>query len=82
MDPAVWGQGFASEAARCVRDYARDALPLPYAISAILPQSARSQRVAERVDAQPVGQMCVVGLTWDRWMWPLAKGGTGYCDEL
>lgn len=75
LDPAVWGQGFASEAVRCVRDYARDVLRLPYAISAILPQNARSQRVAERGGARPVGQMCVVGLTWDRWMWPLAKSG-------
>src|SRR4029077_3018854 len=48
FDPAVWGQGFATEAARCVRDYARDVLRLPYAISAILPQNARSRRVAER----------------------------------
>ena len=37
FDPAVWGQGFATEAACCVRDYARDVLRLPYAISAILP---------------------------------------------
>src|SRR5213078_2676790 len=40
FDPAVWGQGFATEAARCVRDYARDVLRLSYAISAILPQNA------------------------------------------
>ena len=33
----VWGQGFATEAACCVRDYARDVLRWPYAISAILP---------------------------------------------
>jgi ribosomal-protein-alanine N-acetyltransferase len=26
FDPAFWGQGFATEAARCVRDYARDEL--------------------------------------------------------
>src|SRR5437879_2042527 len=26
FDPAVWGQGFATEAACCVRDYARDVL--------------------------------------------------------
>src|SRR2546426_4395265 len=44
FDPAGWGQGFATEAARCVRDYARDVLRLSYAISAILPQNARSAR--------------------------------------
>jgi hypothetical protein len=31
FDPAVWGQGFASEAAGSVRDYARDVLRLSYA---------------------------------------------------
>jgi len=71
LDPAVWGQGFATEAARCVRDYARDVLRLPYTISAILPQNARSRRVAERSGARAAGQMDVVGLTRDRYMWPL-----------
>jgi ribosomal-protein-alanine N-acetyltransferase len=75
LDPAAWGQGFASEAARCVRDYARDVLRLSYAISAILPQNARSRRVAERSGARADGQMDVVGLAWDRYLWPLATGG-------
>jgi Acetyltransferase (GNAT) domain len=48
FDPAVWGQGFATEAARRVRNYARDVLRLSYLISAILPENARSRRVAER----------------------------------
>ena len=75
FDPAVWGQGFATEAARCVRDYARDVLRLPYAISAILPQNARSRRFAERLGARAAGQMEAVGLTFDRWVLPLATGG-------
>ena len=75
FDPAVWGQGFATEAACCVRDYARDVLRRPYAISAILPQNARSRRVAERSGARAAGQMTVVDLTWDRWVWPLTTDG-------
>jgi RimJ/RimL family protein N-acetyltransferase len=75
FDPAVWNQGFATEAARCVRDYARDVLRLSYAISAILPQNARSRRVAERSGARAAGQMEVIGLTWDRYVWPLATCG-------
>ena len=67
LDPAVWGQGFATEAARCVRDYARDVLRVAYTISAILPENARSRRVAERSGARATGQMHVVGLTWDRY---------------
>jgi RimJ/RimL family protein N-acetyltransferase len=74
FDPAVWGQGFATEASRCVRDYARDALRLPYAVSAIHPQNARSQRVAERSGARAAGRMEAHGMTWDRWVWPLARG--------
>ncbi len=75
FDPAVWGQGFAAEAARGVRDYARDVLRLSYVISAILPQNARSRRVAERSGAQPDGQMDAMGLTFDRYVWPLATSG-------
>ncbi len=40
-----------------------------------LPQKARSRRVAERSGARADGQMDVVGLTWDRYLWPLATGG-------
>jgi len=75
FDPAVWRQGFATEAACCVRDYARDVLRLSYVISAILPSNARSRRVAERSGGYLDGQMQVVGLTWDRYLWPLAAGG-------
>lgn len=75
FDPAFWDQGFATEAVRCLRDYAREVLRLPYAISVIHPQNARSRRVAERSGARAAGQMDVVGLTWDRWVWPLATAG-------
>ena len=75
LDPAAWGQGFATEAACRVRDYARDVLGLSYAVSAILPSNARSRRAAERSGARAAGQMNVVGLTWERWVWPLATGG-------
>src|SRR5262245_34483159 len=66
----------STEAARGVRDYARDVLRLPYAVSAIPPENVRSRRVAERSGgARAEGQMHVVGLTWDRRVWPLAGGG-------
>jgi RimJ/RimL family protein N-acetyltransferase len=55
FDPAVWGQGFATEAVGCVRDHARDVPRLSYGISAILPQNARSRRVAERYADRPRG---------------------------
>ena len=61
---------------RHVRDYARDVLRLSYVVSAILPQNARSRRVVERFGVQAEGQMEVVGLTFDRYVWPLAADGT------
>ena len=75
FDPGAWGQGLATEAACCVRDYARDVLRLPYTVSAILPGNARSRRVAARAGARAAGQMDVVDLTWERWVYPLTTGG-------
>ncbi len=71
FDPAFWGQGYATEAASCVRDYARDVLRLAYVVSVILPTNTRSRQVAERVAARHGGQIEVIGLTWDRYVWPL-----------
>ena len=82
FDPAVWGQGFATEAARCVRDYARDVLRWSSAVSAILPQNVRSRSVAERGGAGAAGQMDVVGLRWDRYVWPLATGGAAQLQPI
>jgi [ribosomal protein S5]-alanine N-acetyltransferase len=77
FDPAVWGQGYASEAAACVRDYARIGLGLGYVVSAILPGNAPSRRLAERAGARADGQMEAAGLTFDRWVWGLGSGGAG-----
>jgi hypothetical protein len=35
---------------------------------------ARSRQVAERAAARADGQIEVIGLTWDRYVWPLATG--------
>jgi ribosomal-protein-alanine N-acetyltransferase len=75
FDPAAWGQGYATEAVRCVRDHARDVLLLSYAVSAIRPENVRSRRVAERFGLRAAGQMEVFGGTFDRYVWPLATGG-------
>jgi RimJ/RimL family protein N-acetyltransferase len=44
-----WNQGFATEAARAVRDYAFDILQLPQLISLIRVGNLASKRVAEKV---------------------------------
>lgn len=69
FDPAVWGQGYASEAARCVWDYAREELRLGYVVSAILPGNAASRRVAGRAGAWMDGQMEAAGMVFERWVW-------------
>jgi RimJ/RimL family protein N-acetyltransferase len=74
FDPAVWGQGFATKR-RAAFATTRATFCRSYAVSAILPQNARSRRVAERSGARAAGQMDVVGLTSDRYVWPLATGG-------
>ena len=75
FDPSAWGQGFATEAVRCVRDYARDVLLLSYVVSAILPENDRSHRVVGRFGVRAVGQMDIGGSVFDRYEWPLATGG-------
>jgi [ribosomal protein S5]-alanine N-acetyltransferase len=46
---AFWNQGYATEAACAVRDYAFDVLHLPHLISLIRVGNLASQRVAEKV---------------------------------
>jgi [ribosomal protein S5]-alanine N-acetyltransferase len=48
LDPAYWGQGLATEAARTVRDHAFDDLQLARVISLIHPDNIASRRVAEK----------------------------------
>jgi len=49
---SYWGQGFATEAARAVRDYAFQTLCLPRVVSIIHPQNRASIRVAEKLGMQ------------------------------
>jgi RimJ/RimL family protein N-acetyltransferase len=50
---ANWGHGYATEAARAVRRWAREDLSIERLISVINPGNVRSQRVAERLGAVP-----------------------------
>ena len=50
---AHWGNGYATEAARAVRDWARAERGLEHLVSLIAPDNAASQRVAERLGARP-----------------------------
>jgi RimJ/RimL family protein N-acetyltransferase len=66
-----WGHGYASEAARCVFDYARDVLRLPRVISLIHPENVRSLRVAQRFGVQRQDVVEVLSRPFDRLVWPM-----------
>ncbi len=53
----AWHQGYATEAACTVRDYAFTALQLPRLISLIRVGNLASRRVAEKVGMRPVGEV-------------------------
>ena len=48
LAPEFWGRGYATEAARALRDHAFRTLDAPHLISLILPENAASIAVAER----------------------------------
>jgi RimJ/RimL family protein N-acetyltransferase len=50
---AHWGQGYATEAAAAIRDWARESRSISELVSLISPDNVRSQRVAERLGATP-----------------------------
>jgi ribosomal-protein-alanine N-acetyltransferase len=66
-----WGQGYASEAARCVFDYARDVLRRPRVVSLIHPENVRSLRVAQRFGLQREDVVEVMARSFDRFVWPI-----------
>jgi RimJ/RimL family protein N-acetyltransferase len=50
---AYWGNGYATEAAQAVREWARRERAVGRLISLVHPDNVRSQRVATRLGAQP-----------------------------
>jgi ribosomal-protein-alanine N-acetyltransferase len=66
-----WGQGYASEAARSVFDYACDALKLPRVVSLIHPENLRSLRVAQRFGVQREDVVEVMARSFGRFVWPM-----------
>lgn len=66
-----WGQGYASEAARCVFEYARDVLQLPRVVSLIHPENVRSLRLAQRFGVQREDVVELQSRLFDRVVWPI-----------
>ena len=80
FDRGSWGQGYASEASRCVFDYARDVLQLPRVVSLIHPQNARSLRLAQRFGVRHEDTVEVSSRLYERFAWPMARGGTRHAE--
>ena len=68
-----WGQGYASEAARCVFEYARDVLRVSRVVSLIHPDNVRSLRIAQRFGAQCEDVVEVLSRLHGRFVWPIAE---------
>lgn len=71
FDRSSWGQGYASEAARCVFDYARNTLKLPRVVSLIHPDNLRSLRVVERFGVLREDVLEVKARPFIRFAWPI-----------
>jgi RimJ/RimL family protein N-acetyltransferase len=56
-----WGNGYATEAARAVRDWARVELGFERLICLIYPENVRSIRVAEKLGMTPEGEIEIFG---------------------
>jgi RimJ/RimL family protein N-acetyltransferase len=65
---AHWGNGYATEAARTVRDWVRAERDVTRLISVIAPANVASQRVAERLGATP-GETVQLFDTGDAVVW-------------
>ncbi len=68
----VWNQGYATEAARAVRDYAFNALGLTELISLVRQTNAASARVAEKVGLRRADEFERYGARY--WRYELARG--------
>ena len=61
---AAWGQGYATEAARAVRDYGLEVLGLRRLVAIIDPHNAASLRVAEKIGMHFEQEVMLEGYTY------------------
>lgn len=67
----AWGQGYASEAATCVYNYALTALKFPKIMSVIFADNRASLGVARKFGVELIDQIEMAGRTFDRYHWPM-----------
>ncbi len=67
----AWGQGYASEAAGCVYNYALAALDIPKIMSVIFTDNRASLSVARKYGVALIDQIEMAGRPFDRYHWPM-----------
>jgi hypothetical protein len=72
----AWGQGYATEAARAVRDFAFQTLCLPRLIALIDPHNHASIRVAHKIGMAYEGAVMFDGYTHPDHVYAIAANGT------
>jgi RimJ/RimL family protein N-acetyltransferase len=78
LDPAAWGSGYATEAARALLDYAFTDLGLDRVVAVVDPRNEASRRVAERLEMAPDGTGHYYGYDLDRFaVGPGDRGAVG-----
>lgn len=75
LDQAFWGQGFAMEAAAAARDWAFASCGMERLASFILPDNARSLRVAQTLGAVREGTVSLRGFVAEWWVHPRPGAG-------
>lgn len=70
LSSSHWGRGYATEAARAARDWARDERGLTRLISLIDPGNVRSARVAEKLGARTERRVETAQGPTDMWVHP------------
>lgn len=70
LDRAAWGNGYAREAVRVMRNYLSSRRPTLNVVSLIHPDNTRSIRLASSFGVKRVDRINYVGRIYDRYVWP------------
>jgi RimJ/RimL family protein N-acetyltransferase len=74
---AAWGQGYATEAAQAVRDFAFNSLGLTRLIAIIDPHNAASLQVAEKAGMKYEGEVMLEGYTYPDRVYSITQDDVG-----
>ena len=70
FDRNYWGQGYASEAAARVFDYASSTIPFRSIVSVIHPDNTASIKIAKKCGARHENNVILMGQQFLRFVWP------------